>query len=306
MFESDIGALDLNYLGLPKQICTGVVPTRTGFVLVDCGPAVSLDRLQEELADLGLALPDLRAILLTHIHLDHAGGAGTLARLAPQARVYVHGAKGLPHLVDPERLLNSARKLYGDRLETWFGPMEPIAQSTVTPLAGGESIDLDGRRFQVIATPGHASHHLAFVDSETRTLFAGDSAGLRAPSSEIIIPYTPPPDIDLEMWRESLARMREARPAALFLTHFGVFLDALDHLARFEAGLGQSSELAREIAATDLDLEPAGEEFERRSPLPRQHGFESVTSLAHCGRGLVRYWRKKPPEEAFSRGPLPS
>lgn len=293
MFESDIGVLDLNYLGLQKQICAGVLPTRSGFVLVDCGPGVTLDRLQEGLADLGLALADLRAILLTHIHLDHAGGAGTLARLAPQSRVYVHGANGAPHLMNPERLLNSARRLYGDRLEPWFGPMEPIAQSTVTPLEGGERLDLDGRRFEVIATPGHASHHLAFMDSETRTLFAGDAAGLRAPDSEIVIPYTPPPDIDLELWRESLARMRTPRPAALFITHYGAFLDALDHLARFEAALGQSSELAREIAPADLDLDLAGLEFERRSPLPRQHGFESVTSLAHCGRGLVRYWRKR-------------
>ncbi len=293
MFESDIGVLDLNYLGLPRQICAGVVPTRSGFVLVDCGPGVTLDRLQEGLADLGLALTGLRAILLTHIHLDHAGGAGTLARLAPQSAIYVHGVNGAPHLVNPERLLNSARKLYGDRLEPWFGPMEPIDPSRVTPLAGSESLELDGRRLEAIATPGHASHHLAYVDLETRTLFAGDAAGLRAPDSEAVIPYTPPPDIDLEKWRESLARMHAARPEALFLTHYGVFPDAHGHLARFEEALGQSSELAREIAAMDLDLDRAGEEFARRSPLPREHGFEAVTSLAHCGRGLVRYWRKR-------------
>jgi glyoxylase-like metal-dependent hydrolase (beta-lactamase superfamily II) len=293
MFDSDIGILDLNYLGLRKQICAGVVPTRSGFALVDCGPGVTLNRLQEGLTDLGLALSHLHSILLTHIHLDHAGGAGTLARLAPQAQVYVHGGNGAPHLVNPERLLNSARRLYGDRLEPWFGPMEPIAESRVTRLAGGESLDLDGRRIEVIATPGHASHHLAYVDAETRTLFAGDAAGLRAPGSRVIIPYTPPPDIDLEAWRDSLARMRAARPAALFLAHFGVFPDAVDHLERFEDALGESSELARAIAETDLELDPAGDEFERRSPLPREHGFESVTSLAHCGRGLVRYWRKR-------------
>lgn len=294
MLEHDIGALDLNYLGLPRQICAGVVPTRSGFVLVDCGPAVSLENLRTGLSDLGLELTALRAVLLTHIHLDHAGGAGTLVRLAPHAPVYVHGARGGPHLVNPEKLLHSARRLYGDRLEPWFGPVEPVPESSISPLAGGESIDIDGRRFEAIATPGHASHHLAFLDAETRVLFAGDSAGLRSQGPETIIPYTPPPDIDLRLWGESLERIREARPAALLLTHYGFFHDPVEHLIRFESLLGQASVLARVLAASHLELEAAGDEFARLTDLPASHGFESVTSLAHCGRGLVRYWRKSP------------
>jgi glyoxylase-like metal-dependent hydrolase (beta-lactamase superfamily II) len=292
MPESDVGILDLQYLGQPGRVCAAVVPTRSGFVLVDCGPALTLPALVEGLQDLGLALSELRAVLLTHIHLDHAGAAGELAALAPRATVYVHGLNVAPHLSQPEKLLASVRRLYGDGFAALFGETKPLPEPRMAGLAGGEVIDLDGRRFEVLATPGHASHHLAYVDTETRLLFCGDAAGLRRPGAADVLPYTPPPDIDLTAWEESIDRMRLSRPSALLLTHFGLVEEPHDHLLRFETRLRLWAEVAREIARGSGDLVEAGLEFRARIGPDQAFGYESVADLSHCGRGLVRYWRK--------------
>ncbi len=259
--EADIGVIDLKYLGVEGQVCAAVVPTKTGFLLVDCGPSITLEALVEGLENYGFAIGELRAILLTHIHLDHAGAAGTLCARAPEAQVFVHGENGAPHLRQPEKLLRSAHRLYGDRLEALFGGMEAVPGGQIAGLAGGESLTVDGRRIEVLATPGHASHHVAYIDAETRVLFAGDAAGLREAGSEEVLPYTPPPDIDLGAWGESLELMRAARPAALLLTHFGMFGDPGEHLELFERRLGDWAGTAKVIAEGDMGLEEAGREF---------------------------------------------
>jgi len=292
MSETDIGLIDLNYRGMAEQVCSAVVPTRTGFVLVDCGPSITMEALLEGVANYGLSLAELRAILLTHIHLDHAGAAGALAARVPEAQVFVHGRNGAPHLKEPEFLLLSAGRLYGGRLEALFGGMEPVPARQVVELAGGEALTVDGRRIDVLATPGHASHHLAYMDAETKVLFAGDAAGLREPGSEDPAPYTPPPDIDLVAWRESLERMRAARPVALLLTHFGGFGNPGEHLDVFERRLMEWAEIAKPIAESELTLEEAGREFVNRVSGAGHRVFEAISNPAHCGQGLVRYWRK--------------
>lgn len=293
MPDHDIAYLDLHFQGLVEQACAGVVPTRTGFVLVDCGPSSTLAHLLRGIAARGLDITSLRAILLTHIHLDHAGAAGSLAEMVPGAQVYVHGEKGAPHLKQPEKLLNSVRRLYGDAFEDLLGEMRPIPEPRVTGLAGGETLMIDGRRLEAIATPGHAWHHLAYVDAETRIVFTGDSAGLREPGAPDVLPYTPPPDIDLEAMYASVERLRAARPSALLLAHFGFVDEPLQHLEMLTRGLMEWSEIARPIAAESLELEQAGELFKQRVCPDGKHQFSATTDVAHCGQGLVRYWRKK-------------
>jgi glyoxylase-like metal-dependent hydrolase (beta-lactamase superfamily II) len=170
--------------------------------------------------------------------------------------------------------------------------MEAVEGRQVVELAGGEALSVDGRRIEVLATPGHASHHLAYMDAETKVLFAGDAAGLREPGSTDAAPYTPPPDIDLAAWRESLERMRAARPAALLLTHFGMFGDPGEHLDVFERRLMEWAEIAKPIAESELSLEEAGRDFVNRLGGTRHRVFEAISDPAHCGQGLVRYWRK--------------
>lgn len=293
MSDHDIAFIDLRFQGLAEQACAGLVPTRTGFILVDCGPASTLENLLGGLAGRGLDLSKLHAILLTHIHLDHAGAAGAIAAMAPTARIYVHGEKGAPHLIAPEKLLNSVRRLYGDAFENLLGEMRPIPAAQVKPLSGGETLTIDGRAIEVIPTPGHAWHHLAYADSETRIVFTGDCAGLREPGAPDVVPYTPPPDIDLEAMHASIERLRAARPSALLLSHFGFVHQPLEHLDIFQRGLVEWSEIARPLASGPLDLQQAGEQFKRLVCPGGKHQFQATTDLAHCGQGLVRYWRKK-------------
>ena len=162
----------------------------------------------------------MRALLLTHIHLDHAGATGVLVRENPELKVYVH-ERGAPHLVDPSRLLASATRLYGDRMEMLWGEVTAVPAANVVALTGGERIDVVGRPFDVAYTPGHAVHHVSYLDPATGTAYVGDTAGIRVNSLPFALPPAPPPDIDLEAWKESLARIRAWAPERLFVTHFG-------------------------------------------------------------------------------------
>ncbi len=302
MPDCDIACIDLHLQGHAEQACAGLIPTRTGYILVDCGAESTLARLQEGIAALGLEPAGLRAIMLTHIHMDHAGAAGALAELVPEAPVYVQGEKGAPHLKRPERLLNSARRLYGPAFDELMGGMRPVGERQVRELGGGEKLLIDGRRLEVIATPGHAWHHLAYADAETGIVFTGDSAGLREPGAAEVLPYTPPPEIDLESLRASIERLRAARPRALLLTHFGFVDEPEEHLEKFSRGLAEWSEIARPIAAGPLDLVPAGELFKLRVCPDGRHPFSATTDVAHCGQGLVRYWRGRERERTGQSG----
>jgi glyoxylase-like metal-dependent hydrolase (beta-lactamase superfamily II) len=246
---------------------------------VDPGPASSVETLLEQV--------EPRALLLTHIHLDHAGATGVLVRRFPELRVYVHG-RGAPHLIDPARLLKSAGQLYGDMMDELWGEVAPVPEENVTVLQGGETVE--GCR--VAYAPGHASHHVVYLHEATGDAFVGDVAGVRVPPSDYTLAPTPPPDIDLEKWQASLDALEEWRPERLCLTHFGEADDPAAQIDRVRGWLGRWGERAREL---DRDAWMDG----LRSELREQAGGEVADRLERAAPpdqlwlGLERHWRKR-------------
>jgi glyoxylase-like metal-dependent hydrolase (beta-lactamase superfamily II) len=179
---------------------------------------------------------DLHALLLTHIHFDHAGASGVLAQQHPQLTVYVHPA-GAPHLADPRRLVASATRIYGSAMDRLWGPILPVPEPQLRLLADGDRLVLGDRALAVRHTPGHAVHHAAFLDEGTGIAYVGDTAGIRSPAAPVALPVTPPPDFDLEAWLASLDTLAAWQPAQLFLTHFGLVEHPAPHLAAIREGL---------------------------------------------------------------------
>ncbi len=225
--------LDTGHFGNPGTIAVFALPLPTGgFALVESGPGSTRAAVLAGLQGAGLDPADLRYVLLTHIHLDHAAATGDLVA-GTDAQVVVHEV-GAPHMVDPSRLMASALRVYGDALEALWGHMRPVPAAAVLAVSGGESLDVGGLRVRVIYTPGHASHHVSYL-LDDGTLFTGDSAGVRLAGSGVLRPALPPPDLDLGAWEGSVARMLDARPERLILTHFGPVPGAqasADHLRR--------------------------------------------------------------------------
>jgi glyoxylase-like metal-dependent hydrolase (beta-lactamase superfamily II) len=250
-------------------------------VLVDPGPQSSMETLLEAL---GGERP--RALLLTHIHLDHAAATGALVRRWPDLEVYVH-ERGAPHLIDPSKLLASAERLYGDAMERLWGEIVPVPEANVRPLAGGE--DVLGMR--VAYTPGHASHHVCYLHEESGTAFVGDVAAVRIPPSDLIVPPTPPPDIDIETWLESIAMVESWHPERLALTHFGAVEDPIPHLEKVRERLREEADLARDLSEPEY-------EKRHRERVIESVGPETAEELIQCvppqyqWRGLNRYWTK--------------
>jgi glyoxylase-like metal-dependent hydrolase (beta-lactamase superfamily II) len=241
----------------------------------------------------------VRHLLLTHIHLDHAGASGTIVRENPEVMVYVH-QRGAPHVIDPSRLLASATRLYGARMDEFWGPVLPIPQEHVVALAGGEVLRIGDRTFDVASTPGHALHHLAYFDRLTSTVFMGDTAGERFASGTPVIPTTPPPDIDLEAWRDSIERVRAWNPERVFVTHFGAFDGAAEHFDEHDRALTDWAERVRASLLEPGSDEERRERFvawamadltARSTPLGATRIHRDA--VADCWTGLARYWRKR-------------
>lgn len=295
-----VAYLDLEFQRTPHVIAAAVLHGPGGAAIVDPGPASTLPVLRRTLAESGIALADVRALLLTHIHLDHAGAAGTLVREHPALRVYVH-RNGAPHLVDPSKLLASATRLYGEAMDTLWGEVLPVPPSALEILDGGERIEAGGRTLDVSYTPGHASHHVSYFSGDTGIAFVGDTAGLRLDPLDYVLPPTPPPDIDLDLWIESLARIEAWRPGTLFLTHFGPSTAVGPHLADVREHLDWMARLA----SASLAREGGDEDRERwfadevRREVTRRLGpgavgvYETAGRLDLSWRGLARYWRKR-------------
>src|SRR5918911_4697116 len=222
--------IDILHLGRDRVICAYEIDG----VIVDPGPASCVDTLIDRLGPV-----EPRALLLTHIHLDHAGATGVLCRRFPDLQVYVHEV-GAPHLVDPSKLLQSAGRLYGDDMWELWGEVAPVPEERITTLRGGETVD----GFRVAYTPGHASHHVSYLHVDTGDAYVGDVAGVRIPPHEFTWAPTPPPDIDLEAWLDSLQSVARWNPLALCLTHFGRMTDVEDQLHRVRASLGEHADMA--------------------------------------------------------------
>jgi glyoxylase-like metal-dependent hydrolase (beta-lactamase superfamily II) len=298
--SSGLSYFDLDFMDLPRIIAAGVVHGAGGVAIVDPGPASTLPRLRAALATAGLSIDDVTTILLTHIHLDHAGATGLLVRERPRIRVYVH-EKGAPHMADPTKLLASATRLYGDAMGRLWGEVLPVPPSAINVLQGGERIVVSARTLDVEYTPGHASHHVSFFDRESGIAFVGDTAGVRLMHGGFVMPPTPPPDVDLEAWHHSLGLIDRWRPETLFLTHFGPSSPVGKHLNTLRDHITLTSGLAKRSLAregTDSDRE-AWFADELRNELTRQmndadaHAYEVAGRFDLNWRGLARYWRKK-------------
>lgn len=290
--------LDLQFLGRPGVIATAAIPCEGGVVLVDPGPTSCLPALTRALATHGYGLGDVRALLITHIHLDHAGAAGSLAQAWPGLPVYVHTI-GAKHLAQPEKLLASATRLYGADMDRLWGAFLAVPEDALRPLAGGESITIGGRTFGVTYTPGHAVHHVTYFDTADRTAYVGDTAGILV--GGYALAATPPPDIDIPRWDESLRAIAALGPAALFLTHFGMVADAEAHLTRYGGVLRRSAERAREAVRAGGDEPGATEAWVRwlRADARTVVGEDAAAALEAAApfdqiwQGLARYWRKR-------------
>jgi glyoxylase-like metal-dependent hydrolase (beta-lactamase superfamily II) len=272
--------LDLLHLGHERVIGAYLLDTPEGPALFDCGPATCVPALKERLAERSLELTDVGHLLLSHIHLDHAGAAGVLVREHPQLKVHVSSI-GAPHLVDPTRLEQSARRLYGDEFDTLWGEVAPVPRENVHE-TGDQVLGLD-----CFPSPGHASHHVCYLDPDG-TLYAGDAAGVRIQPSSFVLPPTPPPEFDLATWESTLDELEARDAERLALIHFGVADDPRDHLAELRqrlrawtavVGNGANEEEFEAVAVAELGADA----------LPYVQAMPPWQSYA----GLRRYWDKR-------------
>jgi glyoxylase-like metal-dependent hydrolase (beta-lactamase superfamily II) len=275
--------IDLHH-GAPGIIASYLLETEDGPAIFDCGPTSCIEHLKTGLAEHGVDLRDVRHLLLSHIHLDHAGAAGVLVREQPGLQVHLSEV-GAPHVVDPTKLEASARRLYGDAFDALWGELTPVPAENVHAV-GDRVVGLD-----CFPTPGHAWHHVSFLDSDG-TLYAGDAAGVRIGSGSFVLPPCPPPELDLEAWERTLEEIERRTPERLALVHFGAFDDVQEHLAdlretlrrwaeRVEDGMDEETFVAAaryDVAQTDPEL---ADDYDRAAP------------YWHHFRGLERYWRKR-------------
>jgi glyoxylase-like metal-dependent hydrolase (beta-lactamase superfamily II) len=275
--------LDLRHLGRERVIGSYLLAGDEP-ALVDCGPASCLDALRAGLAGHGLGVEDLRHLVLTHIHLDHAGAAGSL--VAENPRLLVHVSEiGAPHLVDPSRLERSARRLYGETFDRLWGPLEPVPEENVRAV-GERVLDLEA-----FPTPGHASHHVSFLAPDG-SCFTGDAAGVRIPPGSYVAPVAPPPDIDVEAWERTIDALEERRPEHLLLAHFGAVDDPGRHLSALRSALRAWAERARDGSEEEF-VAAAKAEVASAADRATADLFEQAGPFWQSYAGLRRYWDKK-------------
>ena len=270
--------IDVLHLGRDRVICAYEI----GGVIVDPGPASSVDTLIDRLGP-----TEPRVLLLTHIHLDHAGATGVLCKRYPKLKVYVHEV-GAPHLIDPSKLLKSAGRLYGDDMWELWGEVAPVPEERITALRGGETVE----GFRVAYTPGHATHHVSYLHEETGDAFVGDVAGVRVPPFDHTIAPTPPPDIDVETWLDSLHTLASWNPQTLGLTHFGQVTNVTEHLHRMRCALVESAERARMKDEETFIARMEQELLEATDPAAVE-AYEQAAPPNQLYMGLERYWRKR-------------
>jgi glyoxylase-like metal-dependent hydrolase (beta-lactamase superfamily II) len=272
--------LDLRHLGHERVIGSYLLETEDGLALQDCGPTTCVPELKARLAERGLELRDVRHLLLSHIHLDHAGAAGVLVREHPALQVHVSEI-GAPHLVDPSRLERSARRLYGDDFDRLWGELAPVPSENVH-IVGDETLGL-----ATFPSPGHASHHVCYLDPEG-TLYAGDAAGVRIRPSEFVLPPTPPPEVDLEAWGRTIDELERRAPSRMALIHFGVFADVEPHLEDLRRRLHAWAERVRAGATEEEFAAMAADDL-----AADQAAYEQAMPFWQSYAGLKRYWEKR-------------
>jgi glyoxylase-like metal-dependent hydrolase (beta-lactamase superfamily II) len=275
--------IDLRH-GVPGIVACYLLETDDGPALFDCGPTTCIPALKEGLAQRGVELTDVRHLLLSHIHLDHAGAAGVLVREHPALQVHVSEV-GAAHLVDPSKLDASARRLYGDAFDELWGELAPVPEDNVH-LVGDRALGL-----ACFPTPGHAWHHVSYLDT-TGTLYAGDAAGVRLVDATFVMPPCPPPELDLEAWDATITAIERRAPARLALIHFGVIEEAEAHLAALRETLGRWGSRVEDGMDEDTFVAAARHDVEKADP-ELVDEYQRAGPYWHHYRGIERYWRKR-------------
>ncbi|MFH1183507.1 MAG: MBL fold metallo-hydrolase [Chloroflexota bacterium] len=296
MAQTRVVTLDLNFQGMAQAIAVYLIRHADGAVLVECGPGSTIEALQVGLAASGMTPRDITHVLLTHIHLDHAGAAGWLA--AQGAMIHVHPV-GAPHLIDPEKLLRSARRIYGDRMESLWGEFVPVPAARIVVPRDGEELRIGALRFISLDTPGHAEHHYAYLLGDL--CFSGDIGGVRIPGFPYLRIPMPPPELHFEKWRASLQRLRALKFNRIAPTHFGVFDDAAWQLQTAERAIDETTRWLEEIMRLEPDVDGLRRQFmDRMSAEGLRLGlsedvvkaYDLANPLGMSADGLFRYWHK--------------
>jgi glyoxylase-like metal-dependent hydrolase (beta-lactamase superfamily II) len=293
---TEIHTIDLNFQGIQKTIASYAIPHENGVILIESGPGSTIPELGKGLKNLGFTFDDITDILLTHIHLDHAGAAGWLARKG--AKIHVHEV-GAPHMLKPERLLISATRIYGDLMEQLWGEFIPVPEENLISLAGDGEIEIQNLRFNFLDTPGHASHHLSYIFEGT--CFSGDVGGVRLPGPPFLRLPTPPPEFHIEKWNESVKKLNEADITRIAPTHFGIFEDATWHLKKLQRTLVDIERWIEDTLPNTRNNEKLKGQFSNWE-LDRckmaglddfaLHAYSLAMPLEMGADGIWRYWDK--------------
>jgi len=288
--------LDLDFRDTEGLVAAYLVPEEDGWTLVETGPTSCRSALLAAIGAAGVQASEVRHVFVTHVHLDHAGGVGALASDLPNATFYAHEL-GVPHLVDPTRLVASARRAWGAAADPLWGPIVPVAASRVVALRGGESFPIQGGSLDVLPTPGHARHHLAFFDTRTRAIFTGDGAGVRLERSLRVRPAIPPPDLDLEQLFDSVEAMRRRDPRRVLYSHFGPSPDGPGDLARYRGIVEEWRDVALAAARERPDADYVTERLRAHDRAQAGSAAAStddrsglVSGYELAARGLLRYF----------------
>ncbi len=292
------------FLGENEIIGSYLLAGRDELAIIDPGPGSMVESLLTSIQAVGFDPQEVTHILATHVHLDHMGAAGTLVRQLPRAQVYAH-SKGAPHLLDTAKVVASASRIFGERMKLLWGEIESTPQERLSIIEGGDILNIAGRRLEVHYTPGHAVHHVIFFDAHTGELFAGDVAGVKLQDVDYVRPPTPPPDLDLEAWSNSINLVKSLRPDVLYIGHFGAIKNIPEHfdLLREKLNswgdfvLGAMRDGKDEAEITALLIEHTKPELLRAAHNPHAiERYEIATNYPMTVQGYMRYWRKKHPE----------
>lgn len=299
--DEGLSLIDLKFQGRPGVIAAYLLEDAGERALIEIGPGSTLDVLLEGLREAGVPPESISKILVTHIHLDHAGAAGSFIRRFPETQLYVH-ENGAPHMADPEKLLASATRIYGDMMEPLWGEFLPVPSENITVIGDGQTITVGTRTLVEYFTPGHASHHVIYHESDSGHVFTGDVAAVRLQGHGYVRPPTPPPDLDLEAWGESIERIRQLRPSSLNLTHFGPFADVDRHLQEASSRLLAWADIVqralevgqdRPAIVDNLTIRGDAEILEETRDPEAVLGYELATPYGMSVDGYLRYFRKR-------------
>jgi glyoxylase-like metal-dependent hydrolase (beta-lactamase superfamily II) len=302
--DDDLWLLDLDFQGLPGVIASYLIRDADELALVETGPTTTLEALVAGIRRAGFHPEQITKLLVTHIHLDHSGAAGVFMKRFPRAQLYVHEI-GAPHMVDPSKLLASATRIYGDMMGPLWGEVLPVSEDRVIRLTDGDVVSVGDKNLEVLYTPGHALHHVAYYDASTRGVFTGDVASVRLQGFTYVRPPTPPPDLNIDLWRESLDRLRRLAAATLYLTHFGPFTDVERHLADAERHLVEWARIVEKAVESGKDRPAIVDNlrlFGDRQLLQETNDaialrrYELATPYGMTVDGLLRYLRKRAPQ----------